>query len=66
MFVDESAARRQAKKLNLLETETIGVLLRAKREHVIAPLRPELDELQAASFWIGEMLYQKVLNAVDE
>ena len=63
---DESAARRRAEGLGLRKTGTVGVILRAKREGFIEEVRPELDALRATSFWIGDPLYRRILEAADE
>lgn len=66
VLLDESAARRRAEGLGLRKTGTVGVILRAKREGFIEEVRPELDALRATSFWIGDPLYRRILEAADE
>lgn len=66
VLLDESAARRRAEGLGLRKTGTVGVILRAKQEGLIEEVRPELDALRATSFWIGNPLYRRILEAADE
>ena len=66
-LLDESDARRLATSFGIEKTGAIGVLIRAKLEGRIESLRPELDRLRTeAGFWIGEDLYQRVLQAAGE
>jgi predicted nucleic acid-binding protein len=67
ILVDETEARRVADLYGIPKTGIIGLLLRAKREKIIALLKPELDRLVYQSgFWISQGLYQQTLKAAGE
>ena len=67
VFLDELEARRVADVYGLHKTGVIGVLIRAKLEGKVTSLRKELDKLcNEAGFWIGDLLYQRALQAVAE
>lgn len=67
VFIDELEARRVAKVYGLHRTGTIGILIRARLEGKITSLREELNKLRDdAGFWIGDEIYRRALQAVDE
>lgn len=67
VFLDEFEARKVANVYGLHMTGTIGILIRAKLESKVASLREELDKLRnETGFWIGEEIYRRVLQAVEE
>ena len=66
VLVDEKKARKIAQQLGLLTIGTAGLLLRAKREHLIPAVKPLMDALVAADFRIGEALYREVLRRAGE
>lgn len=66
LLLDERAARRKAKILNLSMIGTLGILLMAKREGLIASLKPLLDELLHVGFRMSDELYQQVCETADE
>lgn len=67
VFLDESEARKVAYVYGLRRTGTIGILIRARFEGKIASLREELDRLRnEGGFWIGDEIYRRALQAVEE
>ncbi len=67
LLLDELAGRTIARFQDLKFTGTIGCLLEAKKENIIAEIKPLLDSIQTnANFWISEALYIQVLRDVNE
>lgn len=66
VIIDDYQARKHAKYLGLNLTGTLGVLLRSKEEGHINNIRPLLDELIDNDIYIGNKLYEKVLQMADE
>lgn len=61
VLIDEREGRNAARRHDLAVTGVVGILLRADRDGRI-DLRPELDALRAAGFWISDDLYEEVLE----
>ncbi len=66
LLVDDKAARRLAKSLQLPIIGTLGLLLAAKRRGLLPTVRPCLDDLQDASFYLTPDLYERVLAEAGE
>jgi len=66
LLVDDKAARRLARSLHLPIIGTLGLLLAAKRRGLLSTVRPYLDALQNASFYLTPDLYGRVLAQADE
>ena len=66
ILLDDLPARVIARTLNLSVTGTVGVLLVAKRRSLIPRVRPILDALVSASFFISPGLYDEVLRLAGE
>ena len=64
--IDELAGRAVAEARGLTILGLIGVLRRAKNEGRIAAIRPDLEALSAAGFWIAPQLRERVLRNVGE
>ena len=68
LLTDDNAVRQLAIALDVPVIGTIGILIRARREEVIAELKPVLDQLIAAGFHLdphGEV-YRAALQYVGE
>jgi len=66
VVIDDLAARRIARSLNLRVTGTVGVLLIAKARGLITGVRPCLDALVRESFFVAPELYEQVLQLAGE
>jgi predicted nucleic acid-binding protein len=66
IVLDDLPARRVAHAIGLNVIGTAGLLLTAKRRGLIAHIRPELDKLLAASFFLSPQLYDDLLRAASE
>jgi uncharacterized protein len=66
VILDDLKARRVAQRLKLRVCGTIGILLRAKRDGMIAEIRPRLDSLVDANFHMTPELYREALRLAGE
>ncbi len=66
IILDDRSARTVATKLGLKIIGTVGVLVLAKKEGVIAELKPVLESLESNNFFISEALKQEALNIAGE
>jgi uncharacterized protein len=66
LILDERPARRLAASLGLPVIGTIGLLLAAKGLGFLPKIKPELDRLVTARFFMDEELYKRVLLQAEE
>lgn len=66
VLVDDRGARRWARARDLPIVGTVGVLLRAKDQGVVARVRPVLDALVATGLYLSDALYREVLETAGE
>ncbi len=66
IILDDRKAREVAVRLGVPITGTVGLLLKAKQEGVIAAVRPLLDALDSKQFRIGEALRSEALRLAGE
>ena len=66
IIIDDYQARKHAKFLDLNITGTLGVLLKSKEDKYIESIKPLMDELIKNDIYIGDDLYQKILNIAGE
>jgi len=66
VILDDKKARRVAQQIGLRVIGTIGILLRAKRESLLAELETPLKALQSAGFHMTEALYREALRLAGE
>jgi len=66
LILDDQRARRVATSLQVTITGTIGLVLRAKQQGFVALVRPILDRLRAAGFWLSDGLYQQAVQLAGE
>ena len=64
--VDETAARRELARQGIPFVGSVGVLMHARRQGLIASLKPELDQLRACGFHLSDRVYRSCLAAVGE
>lgn len=66
VLLDDSHARKVAKRLNLRIIGTVGLLLRARWAGLLNKLRPYLESLQVNNIYICQELIDAVLRDVGE
>lgn len=66
IVLDDNAARKTAEFLGLTVTGTIGILLKAKQNGIIAQIKPLLNEIMQNGFFISDRLLQMILQAAGE
>lgn len=66
VLMDEKAGRRAAQRSGLRVLGTLGLLLQGKRTGVLAQVKPELDGLARAGFYIAHSLREEVLKRAGE
>jgi predicted nucleic acid-binding protein len=67
LIIDEVDGRKAATRLGLKIVGTVGVLLRAKEQQLIARVEPYLQTLRTkAHFWLSDNLYNHTLVLAGE
>lgn len=66
VVLDERLGRRYAERLGLPVTGTVGVLLRAKEEGLVAALGPIVERLQEGGIYLGPRLVAEALRLARE
>ena len=66
LLIDEAAGRNVAEARGLRHFGLLGVLRRAKEKGKIAQIRPDVDALIRAGFWIAPRLRERFLRDVSE
>ncbi|MCD8131460.1 MAG: DUF3368 domain-containing protein [Lachnospiraceae bacterium] len=66
VIIDDNAAKKTAKYLELTVTGTLGVLLKAKKEGLVQEIRPILSEMKRAGFYVSGTVERYVLEAAGE
>ena len=66
LILDDKKARRVAQQLNLKVIGTVGMLLRGKRQGVIAEIKPLVLALLQADFRISEGIVREALRLSGE
>jgi predicted nucleic acid-binding protein len=66
VVLDDWPARRLAKLLRLPVVGTLGVLARAKREGLVASVRPRFEALTDTGFWASPELLEGILRDLGE
>lgn len=66
VVLDDKAARRVAQKLGLIMLGTIGCILKAKTNGAITLVRPVIEKLDAAGFYLSAELKAKALELAGE
>jgi uncharacterized protein len=66
LLMDERRGRRRALQSGLTVTGTLGILIGAKTQGMIGPLRPLLEKLQFLPFRMSDELFADVLSKVVE
>ncbi len=66
ILLDDSHARKIAKRLNLKHIGTIGLLLRAKKQGLLETIKPSLQALPKNGIYIRKELIEAVLKEANE
>ncbi len=66
LILDDKKARRVAQQMGMKVIGTVGMLLRAKRQGVIAEVKPILLKLTEANFRIAQGIIQEALRLSGE
>ncbi len=66
VVIDERLARRHAKRLGLPLTGTLGVLLKAKEQKLIATIAPLLEEIRRGGIRLSQPLIEEALRLAGE
>ncbi|MDR0940777.1 MAG: DUF3368 domain-containing protein [Bacteroidales bacterium] len=66
LILDDLKARKEAQKLGLKITGTLGVLFSAKEKNVIPSLKSYLEKLQQTDFRIAENIIAELLQRTNE
>ena len=66
VILDDNAAKKTAKYLGLKVTGTLGILVKAKKQKLLAEVKPVLDKMICEGFYISNTLYDLVLQEAGE
>lgn len=66
LISDDKQARAAAKRLGVTFIGTVGILVRAKQNGIIAELKPVLDDLESNNFFLSRALREEALKIVKE
>lgn len=66
LILDDAAARTHAKALGIRFTGTLGVLVKARQAGHITVVRPYLDRLDKAGFYLREDVRESILRLAGE
>jgi len=66
VVIDERRGRAAARLSGLRVTGSIGIILRAKRDGLIAAIKPCLDAMQRAGMWQSQRLRAQALREAGE
>lgn len=66
VVLDDAAARAAAKQLGLTTTGTLGILLLAKEQHLIAAVVPVITKLEARGFRVTEPVRRRITELAGE
>ena len=65
-MLDEALGRYHAKHAGLKVTGTIGILIKAKNQGLIAELKPLIFELRDKGVWLSDSLIERILEITNE
>jgi predicted nucleic acid-binding protein len=66
LLIDESEARKEAKRLNVVYIGSLRILKQAKDRKLVSEAKPILDKLIRSGTYIGEELYKRFLRELVE
>ncbi len=66
LIIDDNAAKKTAKYLNLTVTGTMGILLKAKQKGLIPAVKPLLESLTGDGFYVSQVVQDYALKQAGE
>jgi len=66
LVIDELKGRKEAERLGIKITGTLGILFRMKQKGLIPALKPYIDKLQETDFRISPPIVHKLLTMCNE
>jgi predicted nucleic acid-binding protein len=66
LIIDDLKGRKVADKLRLKYSGTFGLILRAKKQGIVASIRPILDKIRETNFRFSESLFETILKEAEE
>lgn len=66
VIIDDNAAKNTAKFLGLKVTGTLGILLKAKKLGLLDNIKPLIEKMHNAGFYISENIKNLVLESANE
>ena len=66
VLLDDSQARRVAERFHIPRIGTLGILRKAKKQGLIAVIRPHVEYLRANNIYMADKLVEAVLRDVGE
>ncbi|MGH9856118.1 MAG: DUF3368 domain-containing protein, partial [Blastocatellia bacterium] len=64
--IDDTAARRCAKALNISVVGTVGIFVIAKRRNLITKAMPHIETLRDAGLWLADKLIEDLKQQLGE
>lgn len=66
VVIDERLGRRHARRLGLMLTGTLGILLKAKEQLLITEIKPLVEQLQHGGIRLGDAVVIQALKLANE
>ena len=66
LFIDDRAGRKEAARLDVAVTGSVGALLHAKDQVLVAEVRPLLDALGQEGLYLSDALREEILRRAGE
>lgn len=66
LILDDNSAKKTAKAFGLKVTGTLGILIQAKEKNIIDNVKPYIDKMLKAGFYVSSEIITMVLNIAGE
>jgi len=66
LILDDLKGRKEAERLGLTFTGTLGVLFKAKKQGIIKEIKPYIENLKVAGFRISQNVEMEILKRSQE
>ncbi len=66
LIIDEKLGREEAESMGIKIVGIVGILLLAKKKHIITKVKPYLEHLRCSGFRMNQQLYDTALNLANE